>query len=252
MPLTRVTITGADDDTDPNELIRLSLRFPFVEWGVLVGSVTHNGHAPRFPSIEWMKGLVELRRHRMYPVDFSLHVCGAPLRGLSAGDHRSLFWLLNRDVTAFNRVQLNWHGYRQDLETGSNLFKSFRDLVGEFQLWEPEIIFQWDGINECLYSEVLGSFSVSGLFDRSGGAGIKPEEWPDGKNCPVPCGWAGGLSPDNIREELPQIAACAKPDQSYWIDFETHVRTGDHLDIGKVTNVLLLCEEFMQNEKQAS
>lgn len=251
MPLTRVTITGADNETDPNELIRLSLRFPFVEWGVLVGSVTLNGCGPRFPSGYWIQHLVECRRPASHPVDFSLHVCGAPLRGLSAGDHQPLFQLLGRDTTAFQRVQLNWHGYPQNQATGHHLFESFSKLVSPFLLWDPEIIFQWDSINECLYSEVLGFFHVSGLFDRSGGAGIKPEEWPDGKSCPVPCGWAGGLSPDNIREELPKIAACAKPDQPYWIDFETHVRTGDHLDIGKVTNVLLLCEEFMANERAA-
>lgn len=35
MPLTRVTITGADDAVEPAELQALSHEFPFVEWGIL-------------------------------------------------------------------------------------------------------------------------------------------------------------------------------------------------------------------------
>jgi hypothetical protein len=45
--LERVTITGADDSTSIDEMLALSRRFPFVEWGILV-SKRHEG-SYRFP-----------------------------------------------------------------------------------------------------------------------------------------------------------------------------------------------------------
>jgi hypothetical protein len=38
MILDRVTITGADDDVDIGDLVDLSARYPFVEWGILSSS----------------------------------------------------------------------------------------------------------------------------------------------------------------------------------------------------------------------
>ena len=35
MKLTKVTLTGADDFTDPKRLIEISREYPFVEWGIL-------------------------------------------------------------------------------------------------------------------------------------------------------------------------------------------------------------------------
>src|SRR5579885_2966205 len=57
MILDRVTITGADDRTDPAALARLSARHPFVEWGILISEVSSG--SPRHPSPEWRRRLAE-------------------------------------------------------------------------------------------------------------------------------------------------------------------------------------------------
>jgi hypothetical protein len=36
MRLKTVTITGADDAVDPEELLQIQQRYPFVEWGILL------------------------------------------------------------------------------------------------------------------------------------------------------------------------------------------------------------------------
>ena len=38
--LQTVTLTGADDSVNPEDLIAISKEFPFVEWGILIGSNT--------------------------------------------------------------------------------------------------------------------------------------------------------------------------------------------------------------------
>ena len=80
--------------------------------------------------------------------------------------------------------------------------------------------------------------NCSTLFDLSHGAGVLPEQWPK----PLPgirCGYAGGLSPDNIKEQLTLISA-AVGDTPIWIDMETHVRSNNDrlFDLGKVEQVL--------------
>ena len=48
MKLQYVTMTGADESVDPKALIELSKEFPFVEWGILIGSQS----GMRFPSVK--------------------------------------------------------------------------------------------------------------------------------------------------------------------------------------------------------
>jgi phosphoribosylanthranilate isomerase len=72
------------------------------------------------------------------------------------------------------------------------------------------------------------------LFDPSGGTGKLPSEWPSTPaGCPV--GFAGGISPDNVREVIQAIGPREYP---WWIDMETGVRTDNKLDLEKVSRVL--------------
>lgn len=82
MKLTRVTITGADDDVDPEALLDLSAEFPYVEWGVLRGGQDRLG-TRRYPMPEWVSRLhavAQVSRMR-----WSLHLCGELARHAMAG-----------------------------------------------------------------------------------------------------------------------------------------------------------------------
>lgn len=70
--LRMVTITGADDATSIQEMRQITDEFPFVEWGILIGS--HDGQ--RFPSMKWVQALVEERGRAGARMNLSLHVCG--------------------------------------------------------------------------------------------------------------------------------------------------------------------------------
>lgn len=231
--LSRVTITGADDNTDPKQLIALSEEFSFVEWGILV-SARHEG-TPRFPSRKWMDNFQSEIGSKY--INLSMHVCGSWIRQLLKGE---LDWnTLPKLLSNCQRVQLNTHALVH--ESALDYLKVLK------QLPKKQFIFQWDGVNDhFIYPAKHAGINVAALFDMSGGAGILPEKWPTAQYA-FPCGYAGGLSPSNIEEQVNLIEkACLN--YSYWVDMEGRVRTSDgKLDMKAVGDMLETVNMLMEN-----
>lgn len=164
MQIELVTMTGADESVSPQRLAELSKEFPFVEWGILIGSQS----GMRFPSVEWINRLVDLRVEDGNRMNLSLHICGRHLREIAAG-RSNLEEFLGPRLGAFSRCQLNWHGERQG-PIGEKILAAFCN----FMAWEPTVIFQMDGINDELRHRTSVRFRCAGLFDRSHGAGVVP------------------------------------------------------------------------------
>lgn len=223
--LTHVTVTGADDSVKVADLLAIAEAYPYVEFGILLSESQAGG--PRFPSTRWLSELLECedRDH----VAISGHICGKWMRGIFAG-----VW--PRHLTGFNdftRWQLNTHGQRtQTYVDGLMSIVEGRTMVGE------EVIFQFDNVNtHGLLACAAADLRVSALFDLSHGAGVLPETWPKSLNG-IRCGYAGGLSPQNVAEQLGKLeqVTCGPT----WIDAETHLRSSpqvdevDIFDLGKV------------------
>ena len=232
--LERVTITGADDTTSVSQLVELSQEFPFVEWGILVSRRAEG--SPRFPSRDWIDELIAVS----HGMTLSMHVCGAWVRQIFVGE---LHWEdLPSCYPVVDRIQINTHAERHASTV------AFIDKLNERP--NVQFIFQWDGVNDHLiYAAKACGLNVAALFDTSGGAGILPDKWvapsPD-----FPCGYAGGLGPDNVVAQIHKIeTVCSKP---YWIDMERRVRWADdsHLDMDAVRLVLERCGKFI-NQQQA-
>ena len=229
--LNKVTITGADDSVKPEDIRELSLKYPFVEWGILVSKKAYPEGSPRFPSFQWLKNLADLWEHHK---DFncSAHLCGKWVRQVCEGD-----WSWMREVEdpsvwlAFNRAQLNFHSYVHKIKDKKEFIKQMRDgglpKVAQY-------IFQLDDVNnEILDIAQASSVRAAPLFDLSGGAGVLPEQWPVART--GYCGYAGGLSPNNVANQLDVIEKVCG-DGPIWIDVETHVRSEDDqvFDLDKV------------------
>lgn len=222
MRLLTVTMTGADETTDPKDLAALSERFPFVEWGFLV-SFKKTGVDPRYPSIGKLHefGLAGLRT--------SVHVCGrwarevANREGLPVEAARHL-------VKGAKRVQVNLGGAVHEYP---ELFPSLRH---EGNMNGIQIILQTPTFKlDSPHYKNSGFGDVVLLHDASGGAGISGEfEAPINDDF---VGFAGGINPDNVLAKLRQIAAIKAPNLC-WIDMESGVRTDDRFDLAKVESVL--------------
>jgi len=239
MKLDRVTITGADNSISPIQLLMLSRKYPFVEWGILA-SASSVGQS-RFPTWDWIAELQCISADER--MQLSLHVCGRWVRQWLLGSIE----LIPIQLAGFDRIQLNFHAERTPCNPDA-----FGAALREFP--DREFIFQIDGSTgnkhlEAAYGEEVDN--AVALFDISGGAGILPSDWPkpiymrDDETFAYH-GYAGGLGPDNLAEQLPLIAQAAG-DCRIWIDMETRVRSSDdrQFDLAKVERCLEIAAPFI-------
>lgn len=249
MILDRVTVTGADDSIKPEDLIPLTKRFPFVEWGILLSKSNEGG--ARFPTYNWMKHLIEVQDELgAHNFKLSGHLCGRWVRDVCEGK-----WTVASErpdiMRIFQRIQLNFHAQVHRLNkdkflSGVASFMKANDQVFDF-------IFQMDDVNNSLLDEARSVFvSASPLFDLSGGAGILPESWPKANGFYT--GYAGGLSPDNVAEQIEKIKLVAPGEQRIWIDCERRVRSEDDskFDLEKVARFLENAEPYVTKAKTES
>lgn len=213
-----VTITGIDDNVDFSILKEYSYKYPWVEWGILV-SKSKNGML-RYPSFLWINKLLELG------LNLSAHICGKFLRDICNGDW-NIFDIL--DISKCNRIQLNLSNMIDDIDR----FK-FIDGLKNIK-FSKQIILQSRDINHPLIIASSRKRDILPLYDISGGKGIKPIEWPVYFSLNG-CGFSGGLTSENIKEELDKISFHFPG--FVWIDIESGVRTYDKFDFKKVDKFL--------------
>lgn len=247
MSLTGITFTGVDDDVYPEHIIEFSHHWPFVEWGVLIGG---KGGRCRFPTDEW----ILLLKDRVQDIGFSddypnlsLHVCGQRVQNLLDGnDYKKSFTdVIIKALPIFKRCQLNFHGRTINIDGFNNLISNVK-LLTDYGL---ELIVQLNGDNDWILNGLLDNgFIASGLYDKSHGTGASPDDWPV-PNDKWKVGFAGGLGPDNVQEELCKMLAVAK-DQDFWVDMESKLRTsydvsGDQFDLWKCRQVVGLIGHYI-------
>lgn len=231
MIIDTVTMTGADDSIAPHDLISLTRKYPFVEWGILLSKNAVGTN--RFPSQNWQLNLQSLSPLQGY---LSGHLCGTWVRDLAIGK----ITVPKSVIKPFTRVQLNFHA--QKMSFNDNFLNCLKYLSVE------EIIFQYDGVNTDIAHDAHKELVAAALFDISHGAGESPKEWLK----PLPdmyCGYAGGLGPDNLEEELKRIEAVVGYEH-IWIDMETKVRSDDdrQFDLDKVAKCLEIAKQYTESK----
>lgn len=239
MKLTRVTITGADDSVPVGKLIELSAKYPFVEWGILF-SANHQG-APRFPSVPWVDLLAIAAADVGTKLQLCSHLCGKFLvRNFVAEGSFSFPSLYPTLWPNIQRVQLNFHAERHPF-----CARALEVIDGAGK----QFIVQYDGVNDETYRPLIEHHPIYPLFDTSGGIGRLPGSWPSPVVPGDYCGYAGGLGPENVIEQLFRIASAAG-NTLFWIDMETRVRSDDNriLDMDKVEAVLKLVAPHITHE----
>lgn len=236
MKIDKVTITGADDTTDIDQLVKWSAEYPFVEWGILVSRSGEGSR--RFPRATWFSELAAAAKENE-GMKLSCHVCGYWVHQICGGDWAELI-AYHPHITACQRVQLNFHAMVHKLKDAFFL-SALRETIDHG--WQ--LIMQVDGVNDYLVSRAFDDgINAVPLYDLSGGKGQVPDEWP-GQMAGIYSGYAGGLGPDNLKTELERINQVATPNGTIWIDMETKVRDYQdrYLDDVAVESVLAFMAE---------
>lgn len=220
MKLKYVSITGADDAVAAGALGAISAQYPFVEWAVLL--MPESMGRNRFPSAAWIENFAGAGEN----VHKAMHLCGGAFLGFMAQDPAIL-----KLMRGFRRIQLNLEfgavEGRYDLAQLPARMKAHPEFEFIVQYTEKRRDF-------LLLLRDVPNHAV--LFDQSAGRGVSPDSWPsplDGHFC----GYAGGINPDNIQDNLAAIARAAGGART-WIDMESGVRTDDRFDLKKVGMIL--------------
>jgi hypothetical protein len=224
-----ITFTGIDPSNARAELDALLAADPRIELGILY-SENRAGTDPRYPPFAWIEETAHAIAQDYGPRRLALHVCGQAVKSFIRGT------ALKVTIENFHRIQLNGAFDAGDIAA----LRQFR-VIGNTQRY----ITQFDS-NPELHQLCLPRARYV-LFDSSGGRGIRRGQWP----APLPgvrCGYAGGLGPDNLRLEMPRIAAVAGPD--YWVDMENSLRGAD--DRFSVQKARLALEAIVAFESEAT
>jgi hypothetical protein len=233
MILNRVTMTGADDSTDPKELINLSKKYPFVEWGILLSKSSEGRY--RFPSLKWIEQLKELSKDNN--INLAGHLCGRWVNDIMLSNE-SFFEERKTINDMFQRIQLNFHG-----------FKTINyDYINNLKKYNVQYIFQIDNINNHLFENAIKEgVNAVPLFDMSHGAGVSPDSWPKPYS-DVYNGYAGGIGPNNIIEEIKRIGSNVPENTVLWIDMESKIRSYNDsmFDLFKVEDCLEKAAPFVK------
>jgi hypothetical protein len=189
-----LTATGVDEQTDIVQIARWGVAD--LELGFLY-SADQAGQAKRYPSWEWIRANVV-----KYP-RCALHLCGK----------KAVRQLLDLHLvtSGFTRIQING---RYPKET----------ILRICDVWQDrQIIVQYaDERDEWLLD--LPPENLSILVDASGGNGVLPDAWPKLRT-KHPVGFAGGLTPENMREQVRRIRLVAG--ECWWVDLESGLRADE-------------------------
>lgn len=223
--LTMVTLTGLDETSDLGRVIDMADRHPLLEIGILL-SRSQAGMPGRYPSLEWIGRTASVLDGRCR---LALHVCGRAVQEIVAGAPDLL------DLAAgFDRVQINFNHSRTPMDVAR--LDAFIEDLGK------PVITQHNAANGPLTHAIRAKNHMI-LFDSSGGMGVRADAWPEPINGKT-CGFAGGIGPTTVDEDLVAIAAIAKGD--FWIDMEGALRVDDRFDLDRCEQVLGVVDAFSQ------
>lgn len=235
MFLKTIVCSGINEKNDVNEAVRFLEDHPCVEFGIQCSPRKASYQTPR---LEWLQELTAKLGEKQIKGRIALHLNEGFVTSFCEGMvPPEIIELLNNDDT-IGRLQLN--------------FKIGRETFGGKTV--PDLIKLQDTINSVPMHRIILSASQPNLpfiqkayhqgmkfdvlFDDSFGEGILPDKRRPPLFEDLFQGYAGGLSPENIVQELNKISQVAK--KCVFIDAEGKLKDNNSFSFEKA-------EKFVQN-----
>jgi hypothetical protein len=222
--LSHVTFTGWDRHTDLHELQTFLEDAPQrrVEIAVLFSTSRSLSDEDRYPDPKVAEEIP--RTAKAAGQRTALHLCGPAARALitSAGSPvLTLPWSAGPLIHLADRVQINVG--EKFWPDGDDRYKQallVAEAIGRPVIVQSRSIGYWPDVEHLGPS---ASRMVPFLFDRSGGRGEAPIDWPFPR-ANLLVGYAGGLGPDNVAELCASIAGARIDGARWWLDMESRIR----------------------------
>lgn len=247
MNIVKVSMIGANEKLPAADVVDFLRAYPMSEIGVGVSAGKGAYGTPRF---DYVMSLWDKYMEKYVPGEtgtIALHINGNGQDGekgwpalVSQGNlPLELFAMMCFPNMS---IQLNHFGYDFKPENAN-------DLANSVNLWlriapRSRLILSHcaktagyiDAFNRVVSTYNNGSLKWDVLYDASFGGGKMATQYAAPLYPGIRQGYAGGLGPDNIEEELPKISAVQKnPNAEIWIDAEGKLQTDDKktLDLAK-------------------
>lgn len=222
MNIEYITCSGISFNNDIEDIIDLGKKYLLAEFAVQASPKSFYKGSPKY---EWFNTL--LSSCKVNNIRIATHVnlgyCKDMCHGVVPCDLQDL-WNVKRKngEPVIGRVQININGGNDDFEFHAD---KVADIIREYS--DIKFIFQYapaqrERIEQLAEQRV--PFSL--LYDVSGGEGkLYRDSWGGIILPNHQTGYAGGLSPDNIAENLDYINKLLPPDCSTWIDAEGRLKS---------------------------
>lgn len=228
MRLSKITVSGANEFTDAQALVSLCEKHCLSEIGIQV-----SGDKAYFSSARywWIWALCSLAsRH----VQIALHLNKDWAEDFCDGKIPTEVQTLLHNFPTIRTIQLNFKIGREktpDLDTLLDTMK---------RCYPRNFVLSYNDSNKEFINRLHDTgFKFACLYDNSFGEGITPDTRPAPAFPDIYQGYAGGLSPDNIADELDKIRKVIPSHCDFFIDAEGKLKGDDgHFSLEK-------CKQFL-------
>lgn len=251
MNLRYITCSDPREFNDIHDIVALAHTSPRAEIAVQAHPSKMSSGMPRN---EWFRELLQYVQQDHIDINLAMHVnrewCDEICRTGKIPTELKDFFGLSNDVNKkplIKRWQLN---IPHDTARNVNI-KALAQLIECAS--KRDFIIQYGGHTKHIAAQLFccNNIRFSLLYDASGGRGISPDCWQKPVFPCVPQGYSGGLSPENVENNLSEIARVQKwPRDDIWIDAEGKLKTDDKFDINRARQYILNAEHWLQNQKQ--
>jgi hypothetical protein len=199
-----VTFSGVDESVHPAQLLEIRSHYFPVEWGIRLAKDQEK--QPRYPGIDWIRGLPPAS-------NLSAHLYGSLAQDFLAGNDADLIARYGRILPLFRRIQISCEADKIDSKGWGAIADRYKDksLTIEVCVENPN--------PAVLGMKLARPFSL--IFNR----GESGAQWPKAAKGANGCGYAGGLSPENLSKQLSLLMSAGRQAEYWWIELSTSLRT---------------------------
>lgn len=236
MRLNKIVLSGANEFTDAGALAEFGRKHELAEIGIQVSGDKAFFGSARYWWLHTLTFYVSSQNR------LALHLNKDWAEAFCAGKiptelETFLKFRHHNGKLVFERIQLNF-------KIGREKTPNMDTLLATMKRYQPEhkfILSYNDSNKEFIRNIYKSGFMIDALlYDSSFGEGITPAQRAAPVFADVYQGYAGGLSPDNVTDELNKIGALVPPGKCFFIDAEGKLKGEDgHLSLAK-------CNIFLQ------
>ena len=238
MILEKITCSDMREYNEIEDIINIGKLYPMAEFAIQAHPSKFSAHMPRYVWFNTLMSAVKINN-----VNLAMHVNAEWRTEICRGEvpyDIQHMWNMRRDSgkPVIGRVQVNINGGEQKFhflaDKVAKIIRAFPDIEFIFQ-YTPA---QKDRIKKL--DKTGADFSL--LYDASGGRGISPESWDGPVMRNHTMGYSGGLSPENVCENLDKINCVLPKKYPTWIDAEGKLKAPEtkQFDIARA-------EQYIQN-----